>query len=234
MRRVPRRPHGARGELPIRSDVADLVISNGVIMVTPDARKSFGELVRVTKPGGTLVVSVYARDSWYHPVYRYGSPIVRKLRDWIGDTGLKLTLFPFFYVGTAVLLAVVMRRPMWIPIEISWNLFHDQFTTPHCTFHTVEEVAGWAEASGVICEERKREAPNQLITFRLHKPLPGRASVSLRGTLGDADERHAEGRAPAQQRGLGAEHAGQSRVERAALHDVEVGPQLFSIHGVAR
>ena len=48
-------------QLPIRNDVADLVISNGVIMVTPDARKSFDELVRVTKPGGTLVVSVYAR-----------------------------------------------------------------------------------------------------------------------------------------------------------------------------
>jgi hypothetical protein len=24
----------------------------------------------------------------------------------------------------------LMRRPLWIPIEISWNLFHDQFTTP--------------------------------------------------------------------------------------------------------
>jgi ubiquinone/menaquinone biosynthesis C-methylase UbiE len=39
-------------QLPIRSDIADLVISNGVIMVTPDAHRSFDEPVRITKPGG--------------------------------------------------------------------------------------------------------------------------------------------------------------------------------------
>ena len=43
--------------------MADLVISNGVIMITPDARTSFNELVRITKPGGTLVVSVYNKQS---------------------------------------------------------------------------------------------------------------------------------------------------------------------------
>jgi hypothetical protein len=63
-----------------------------------------------------------------------------------------------------------MRRPFWIPLEISWNLFHDQFTTPHCTFHTFEEVSGWAEAAGLEVVEKKREAANQLITFRLRKP----------------------------------------------------------------
>jgi ubiquinone/menaquinone biosynthesis C-methylase UbiE len=75
--------------LPVRSDVADLVISNGVIMVTPDARASFGELARIT--------------------------------------------------------------------------------TPHCTFHTVEEVLGWGEECGLRCEEHRSEAANQLISFRFQK-----------------------------------------------------------------
>jgi SAM-dependent methyltransferase len=156
--------------LPIRNDVADLVISNGVIMVTPDARASFGELARVTRPGGTLVVSVYDRRSWYYPVYRFGSPIVRALRDVIGDAGLKWTLFPLCHVGVLLLVAVAMRRPFWIPLEISWNLFHDQFTTPHRTFHTFEEVEGWAREAGLEVEEKRRKAANQLITLRLRKP----------------------------------------------------------------
>ena len=55
--------NGDNMQLPIRTDSADLVISNGVIMITPDARASFGELVRITRPGGTLVVSVYNKRS---------------------------------------------------------------------------------------------------------------------------------------------------------------------------
>ena len=162
--------NGDNMHLPIRSDVADLVISNGVIMVTPDAKASFRELARITKPGGVLVVSVYDRRSWYYPVYRYGGPVVRRLRDWIGDTGLKWTVFPLFHVATLALLAAVLRKPMWIPIDISFNLFHDQFTTPHCTFHTMEEMTAWAEEAGMLCEQSKREAANQLISLRLRKP----------------------------------------------------------------
>lgn len=163
--------NGDNMRLPLRSDVADLVISNGVIMVTPSAKRSFMELARITKPGGTLVVSVYNKRSWYYPVYRYGGAMVQALRRVIGDVGLKLTIFPFFHVAVLLLMAVVRRRFFWIPIEISWNLFHDQFTTPHCTFHTDEELSAWAHEAGLICEEKKKEAANQLLTFRLRKPV---------------------------------------------------------------
>ncbi len=162
--------NGDNMHLPIRSDAADLVISNGVIMVTPDVRASFRELARITRPGGILVVSVYDRRSWYYPVYRYGGALVRALQKVIGDVGLKIAVFPFFHLATLLLMAVVTRKPFWIPIEISWNLFHDQFTTPHCTFHTFEELSEWAREAGLECEEKKREAANQLITFRLRKP----------------------------------------------------------------
>jgi ubiquinone/menaquinone biosynthesis C-methylase UbiE len=165
--------NGDSMRLPLRNAVADLVISNGVIMVTPDARASFMELARVTKPGGTLVVSVYDKRSWYYPVYRYGGAAVRALRRVIGDTGLKLTVFPPFHLAILGLMAVVRRRPFWIPIDIGWNLFHDQFTTPVCTFHTTEEMAAWAREAGLVTEEERSEAARQLITFRLRKPARG-------------------------------------------------------------
>jgi ubiquinone/menaquinone biosynthesis C-methylase UbiE len=162
--------NGDNTRLPLRSDVADLVISNGVIMITPDARAAFDELVRVTRPGGTLVVSVYDRRSWYYPVYRYGGAAVRALQRVIGDGGLRLTLFPPFHLGASLLVSAATRRWLWIPRANAWNLFHDQFTTPHCTFHTAEELREWARAAGMVCEAERREAANQLITLRLRKP----------------------------------------------------------------
>jgi len=173
-------------DLPLASGCADLVISNGVIMVTPDARRSFRELARVVRPGGTLVVSVYDRRSWYFPVYRYGSPLVRRLRGWIGDAGLRVTLFPLWHVGVLALLAVALHRPVWLPLEISWHLFHDQLTTPHCTFHTAEELEAWAREAGLGVEERALEAARQLVTLRCLRPSPPPR---------DAQEGRAEGEA---------------------------------------
>ncbi len=156
-------------DLPLRSGCGDLVISNGVIMLTPDPHGSFAELARIVRPGGTLVVSVYDRRSWYYPIYRFGSPAVRKLRDWIGETGLRATLFPLWHVAVLLLLAVTLRRPHWLPLEMSWHLFHDQLTTPHCSFHTAEELEGWAREAGLRVEERRCEAARQLVTLRCVK-----------------------------------------------------------------
>lgn len=162
--------NGDNLDLPLRSGCADLVISNGVIMVTPDARASFRELARLLRPGGTLVVSVYGRGSWYQPVYRFGSPVVRRLRDWIGEAGLRATLFPLWHAAVLALLATALRRPHWLPLDMSWHLFHDQLTTPHCTFHTREELESWAREAGLRVEEHRLEAARQLITLRCRRP----------------------------------------------------------------
>ncbi len=164
--------NGDNTNLPFRSDCADLVVSNGVIMVTPDVRASFNELARVTRHGGTLVVSVYNRHSWYYYVYTYLGAAVRQLRKVIGDIGLKLTIFPLFHISVTVLMSLVTRSLFRLPLRTSWNLFHDQFTTPHCTFHTIEELNLWTRDAGMVCEELKKEAANQLISLRLKKPSP--------------------------------------------------------------
>jgi SAM-dependent methyltransferase len=162
--------NGDNLRLPLRTACADLVVSNGVIHHTPDARASFMELARVTRPGGTLVVSVYNRHCWYYYTYRYLGAVVRGLRRVIGDRGLRVTLFPFFHVGVVMLLSVATRKKFLVPRATTWNLFHDQFTTPQCTFHTFEELRRWATEAGLVCEEARKEAANQLATVRLRKP----------------------------------------------------------------
>ena len=162
--------NGDNLNLPFRSGCADLVISNGVIHHTPDAKASFMELARVTRPGGTLVVSVYDRRSWYYYVWRYLGGAVRWLQRRIGDAGLRVTLFPFFHVALLVFLPLATRRWLFVPVASSWNLFHDQFTTPQCSFHTFEELRGWAREAGLVCEEERKEAAHQLATVRLRNP----------------------------------------------------------------
>jgi SAM-dependent methyltransferase len=61
----------ADGEhLPFADDSFDLVFSWGVIHHTSDMDRALGELVRVCRPGGRLVLMVYHRRSLFFVVYR--------------------------------------------------------------------------------------------------------------------------------------------------------------------
>jgi ubiquinone/menaquinone biosynthesis C-methylase UbiE len=53
-------------ELPFAEDTFDLVYSNGVIHHTPNTRRMVDEIFRVLKPGGRVIVMVYAEDSLYY------------------------------------------------------------------------------------------------------------------------------------------------------------------------
>lgn len=165
--------NGDNLNLPLRSGCADLVISNGVIHHTPDAHRSFTELARIIRPGGTLIVSVYDRKSWYYAVWRYPGALIRAIQRRFGDGMLRYTVFPFFHLGVSILLPIATRRWMRLPIENSWSLFHDQFTTPQCTFHTFEEIQEWATAAGLECRRTRREAAHQLATLELMRPAVG-------------------------------------------------------------
>jgi hypothetical protein len=118
------------------------------------------------------VVSVYERGGWYDVVWHTVGACVRGLRRLIGDTGLRITVFPLFHVALLVFLPLVTRRRLFVPARTAWTLFHDQFTTPRCSFHSFAELRSWAAQAGLRCESERREAARQLASVRLRRPAP--------------------------------------------------------------
>jgi arsenite methyltransferase len=48
---------GFAEELPVETETVDVVISNGVLNLSPDKRGAFGEIYRVLRPGGRLYLA---------------------------------------------------------------------------------------------------------------------------------------------------------------------------------
>jgi ubiquinone/menaquinone biosynthesis C-methylase UbiE len=80
--------HGDASNLPYESSFFDRVVSFGVLHHTPDTQKCFDETHRVLRPGGTLVLSLYHKNSFF---FYYVKLFVEGL--------LKLKIFSLGYKG---------------------------------------------------------------------------------------------------------------------------------------
>lgn len=95
--------HGDLLSLPLADASFDLVFSWGVIHHTVDPRRALAELVRVLRPGGTLILAVYLQTSltWAHELVRRcclrapsfcragiigGITALVKVAEWLGKT----------------------------------------------------------------------------------------------------------------------------------------------------
>jgi SAM-dependent methyltransferase len=105
----------------------DVVISNGVLHHTANAKAGFQRLTRLVRPGGHILVGLYNRFG------RLPTDARRLLRRRLGDATL-------FLDGHFRRTRAGAKRSAWVL---------DQYEHPHETKHGIHEVLDWFDESGV-------------------------------------------------------------------------------------
>ena len=114
-------------DLKFKHNTFDCVVSNGVLHHTKDAEEAFKCLVKVTKPGGILVIGLY------HKYGRFFTRLKQKLARLLGD---KIFLFD----KTSRRIQSKDKRKAWVK---------DQFMNPHETLHIPNEIFKWFDNNNV-------------------------------------------------------------------------------------
>jgi SAM-dependent methyltransferase len=113
---------------PFRDDSIDVVISNGVLHHTGNARIAFEALLRKVKPGGLILIGLYNSYARLPTLWRR----------WAFER-----FGPAVYFLDRRLTTARLNEGRWQ----AW--FRDQYRHPHETRHSVDEVLGWFDAGGV-------------------------------------------------------------------------------------
>jgi 2-polyprenyl-3-methyl-5-hydroxy-6-metoxy-1,4-benzoquinol methylase/uncharacterized protein YbaR (Trm112 family) len=111
-----------------RPGAFDVVISNGVIHHTSDPFLAYQTLAKLVKPGGYLIIGLY---------HRYGRLA----------TDLRRVLFNLTRDRLKFLDPRNLNKDLSDGKRRAW--FMDQYKNPHESKHTIGEVLGWAEKTGL-------------------------------------------------------------------------------------
>jgi len=116
----------------------DLTYSMGVLHHTPDPFRGFQEIVRVTKPGGIVIVSVYNR---------FGRLRHNLRQRWVNflagdDMDHRVNVAKKWFPKTCRQLKARMRSS-------SDTILYDAFGIPHESQHSIGEILKWFDCNGI-------------------------------------------------------------------------------------
>jgi len=128
-------------KIPLRKESFDYIWSAGVIMCTPNTKKSFGSLVPLVKKGGTLYVWVYGWPCNNGP---YKCKAIWGLwRLLIKKPVCIQKFFGYLYVYTAAISERIKgKKPFSLQVKQRKRILYD-FLIPYMHQHPPEEVAQW-------------------------------------------------------------------------------------------
>jgi SAM-dependent methyltransferase len=142
-------------ELPFASASFDIVVCDGVIHHTPNARNAFEELARILAPGGALYLGVYKKGGRYYYLYNLlGKPFRALSRNFFGRLLLHLFLIPPYFL--VHLIKWRGRRTFRGAV----NFFYDYFITPTASFHDYDEIVSWGQAAKLQLAEYDPDVGN--------------------------------------------------------------------------
>jgi len=160
--------------LPLRREMFDFVYSWGVLHHTPDPPRAFLSLVPLLKPGGKLMVFVYAN---YNKAYQATTEFYRKLTTRLPQRLLLKLCYiaiPLYYVGKIPVLGPFITRIL-LPVSIKpptprWRVGNtfDLYSPKYAFTYEHVEVHGWFAKAGF--EDITPVAPGDGISYIATKP----------------------------------------------------------------
>jgi SAM-dependent methyltransferase len=132
--------------LPFADATFDLAFCDGVLHHTPDPRRGFLELARVTRPGGAVHVWLYPREG---PAREAAFGAARRVTTRLPGGVLRGACFVAAPLTAGVRSYSRTRFP-----EATWGecaqVVHDWLAPALQSHHTQEEVEGWAAEAGLV------------------------------------------------------------------------------------
>ena len=125
-------------ELDLPANSFDIVYAYGMLHHTADPYRGFQNMVRVCKPGGVVIVSVYHRYS--RLIHSWRQKLINAIA---GDDVEKR-----YELGKR-LFPVTARKLKLRAHDASDAVLYDQFSIPHESLHTAGEILGWFDANGL-------------------------------------------------------------------------------------
>lgn len=129
-------------DIPLDSEIADVVISDGVCHHTGDTKRAFSECVRILKPKGKLYLAVYKKYRYYPFVYYLIGGFFRFIR----KIKLGNYLVDFLFVRIHYMMYRFIKKKRFSKHETR-NIFYDYFITPIASFQSKGDVVSWCEAN---------------------------------------------------------------------------------------
>jgi SAM-dependent methyltransferase len=139
--------------LPLRTDEFDLVYSLGVLHHTPDCRRAFAQLPKHIKPGGRIVITVYAAGNkvyiattnfWRRVTTRLPKRVLYRLMHLAVPLYYVYRIPGLYHLGMAIFPINMDRRWRWRVLDT-----FDCYAPTYQSYHTYPEVFRWFEEEGL-------------------------------------------------------------------------------------
>ncbi len=137
-------------KLDLNDDVSDFTICNGVIHHTNDPFKAFGELVRITKPGGYIYLNVYnIWNPYFYLVHRAMFP----LRFLYWNVSKKIIDFVYPLAGIFFQPLAYLAMGRFLDERTGKAFFMDQVITPRAHLFSKSMIESYAKRKNCIVEK---------------------------------------------------------------------------------
>ncbi|MEC9209437.1 MAG: class I SAM-dependent methyltransferase [Bacteroidota bacterium] len=142
-------------DIPLNSEIADIVVSDGVCHHTGDTVKAFSECVRILKSGGKLYLAVYKKFRYYPFVYYVIGGLFRV----INKVKLGNYILESVFIRAHYLMYKMFKKQKLSKTETR-NIFYDYFITPVATFQSKSDVNIWCNANNCNVIDYARTSGN--------------------------------------------------------------------------